>query len=78
MKYGATVRLVIRAAVAAAVNAAAWSWRTIRGAGALIRPRSGAPDRKLAETRRRYVFGAINRDAFDAATRKRRRRLLSK
>jgi hypothetical protein len=59
----------MRAAVGGVMAAAAWSWALLRRLAALRPRRSRRPDRQ-SETRRSYVFGAISRQAFEAAMKK--------
>jgi hypothetical protein len=66
-----TMRRVALAVVAGVVVVAAWSWKLGRR---LVTWRPGGFATPSPETRRNYVFGAIGRQAFDAAMRKTRRR----
>jgi hypothetical protein len=64
---------VIRLVVARLIVGISWLWAMIRGLASRPtrkkRVRAGQSD-----VRRRYVFGAISRETFDAAMRKTRRR----
>jgi hypothetical protein len=62
---------------AAVRTAARWIWAALRRlaiALRLLRPQIPGP----SDTRRRYVFGAISRETFEAAKRKARRRRRSR
>jgi hypothetical protein len=54
--------------------AAGWIWTRLYRLAVALRLRRPAPVSAPSDTRRRYVFGTINRRAFDAALRKARPR----
>jgi hypothetical protein len=52
--------------------AAAWTWAALRKLAIALRPQRRAHTPGPSDSRRRYVFGAISRETFEAAKRKAR------
>jgi hypothetical protein len=73
-KVGREMRRSLRIGSAAVVTAAVWIWATLRRAQGIRRLWRRGRGRGPSNTGRRYVFGAISRETFEAAMRKAGRR----
>jgi hypothetical protein len=67
-------RVTLAVVVGAMGVAAAWSWHLVRRLAVFASRRLATPGPEHAPIRRSYVFGAIGRQAFDAAMKKARKR----